>query len=337
MKNDTTKPNNERCTDAEIAVEILRRTGIDIVEAALIARAALKAGHGRIKRTYECIEAGERELRRREKTVSFARAADAALDDCVKRGRRKRTVSDLHYIAERLMRRCPGLARHRMRSISTADCAKWIERAFSTPVQRRKARTALSAIFSTAIRHGWCAENPARAVPVPVVKERHIRPLTQTEAERLISVAEEYRGGICLAAVAIMLYAGVRPKEITRLTWEHVHLREGVISILPEHSKTGGARQVTIQPILAAVLQRVHSVSDAVPHLNICPPNWERHWSNLHRAAGWSDEHGTPWQPDVLRHTFATNHLRKYHDYRALQYEMGHRNAELLRTRYVSM
>lgn len=336
---DTTNRESEykRCTDAEIAVEILRRTGVDVVEAALIARAALKAGRGRTKRAYECIAVGERELQRREKTVTFARAVEVALSDCEKRGRRRRTLSDLHYMAVRLMRRCPDLARHRVRSICAADCAKWIEQAFSTPVQCRKARTSLSAIFAAAIRHGWCAENPARAVPVPVVKEHTIRPLSQAETERLIAAAEEYRGGICLAAVAIMLYAGVRPKEVARMTWEQVHLREGVITILPEHSKTGGARQVTIQPALTAVLRRVRSNLGAAPLLKLCPPNWERHWTELHRAAGWTKERGTPWQPDVLRHTFATNHLRTHHDYRALQYEMGHRNSDLLRTRYVAL
>ncbi len=337
MNTNSKTTGNNKCTDDEIAIEILRRTGVDVVEAALVARAALKAGRGRIKRAYECLAAGEQELRRREKTVSFARAVESALDDCEKRGRRKRTLNDLRYMAARLMRKCPGLARCRVRSIRATDCAKWIEQACSTPVQCRKARTTLSAIFAAVIRRGWCSENPARAVPVPVVKEHPIRPLTQEETERLITAAEEYRGGICLPAVAVMLYAGVRPKEVARLTWEQVHLREGVITILPEHSKTGGARQVTIQPVLADVLQRAQCIPDATQPFKLCPPNWERHWAELHRAAGWTSEQGSPWQPDVLRHTFATNHLRTHHDYRALQYEMGHRNADLLRTRYVAM
>ena len=63
----------------------------------------------------------------------------------------------------------------------------------------------------------------------------------------------------------------------------------------------------------------------------MCPPCWAQHWSRLHRAAGFSR-----WQPDVLRHTFASHHLAHFRSYAALQLEMGHRSAELLRTRYVS-
>ena len=43
------------------------------------------------------------------------------------------------------------------------------------------------------------------------------------------------------------------------------------------------------------------------------------------------------WQPDVLRHTFATHHLATFRNYAELQLEMGHRSAELLRTRYIAM
>ena len=59
---------------------------------------------------------------------------------------------------------------------------------------------------------------------------------------------------------------------------------------------------------------------------------WRHQWAGLYRATG-----GTPWQPDVLRHTFATHHLATFRNYAELQLEMGHRSAELLRTRYVAM
>ena len=67
-------------------------------------------------------------------------------------------------------------------------------------------------------------------------------------------------------------------------------------------------------------------------HERIYPPNWRRHWAALHRETGFVN-----WQPDVLRHTFATHHLATFRSYAELQLEMGHRSAELLRTRYVAM
>ena len=308
------------------ALEILHSTGVDILEAALVAKSALEAGRGRVKRAMACIAAGVETLRGREKTVSFERAVAVALEE--RCGRRKRTLTDFRYISNRLMKKCKGLAKRRVRSITPAECAEYLRQAFDTPRQRNKARLILSGVFSTAMLHGWCAENPVRKVKPERIEEKRIEILSNEEIERLMTTAAAYAGGACLAAVAIMLLAGVRPHECERLRWSDVRLEDGVIVISPQHSKTGGARCVTIHPPLARILRHIQKAD----HERICPPNWRRHWAALHREAGF-----TPWQPDVLRHTFATHHLSTFRSYAELQLEMGHRSADLLRTRYVAM
>ena len=312
--------------DVLAAIEVLRRTGVNVLEAALVAKEALVAGRGRVTRARECISAGAETLREREKTVTFATAVETALEE--RHDRRKRTLTDFRYITDRLMKRCKGLAKRRVRSITSQECAEYLREAFDTPRQRNKARLILSGVFSTAMQHGWCGENPIRKVKPERIEEKRIEILSHEEIERLVHTASEYAQGACLAAVAIMLLAGVRPHECERLRWRDVRLVEGVIIISPQHSKTGGARCVTIHPPLAKILRRVQKAQDE----RICPPNWRRHWAALHREAGFS-----PWQPDVLRHTFATHHLATFRSYAELQLEMGHRSADLLRTRYVAM
>ena len=307
------------------ALTVLRQTGVDVLEAALVAREALVAGRGRVKRARACIAAGAESLRGREKTVSFERAVEEAF--VVRVGRRKRTLKDYRYVIRRLMKRCKGLAKRRVRSISPAECAGYIRQAFGTPRQRNKARLILSGVFSTAVKRGWCAENPVRRVEPERIEEKRIRILSREEIARLLAAAESYEGGACLAAVGMMLYAGIRPHEVERLRWADV--RAGAICISPRHSKTGGARCVTIHPPLGRLLRRVRKGEQE----RICPPNWRRLWAGLHRAAGFAPH----WQPDVLRHTFATHHLATFRSYAELQLEMGHRSAELLRTRYVAM
>ncbi|MCH5284892.1 MAG: tyrosine-type recombinase/integrase, partial [Akkermansiaceae bacterium] len=323
------------------AIEVLRQTGVAILDAALVAKSAIEAGRGRVRRAIKCISAGVEELQRRERTVTFERAVEEAL--AARRDRRRRTVYDFRYICKRFMKRCKGLAKRRLRSITPQECTAYLHEAFNTPSQRNKARLILSGIFSTAVKRGWCAENPVRKVEPEKVVEKRIEPLTKKEIERVVSAAESYDDGSCLAATAIMLYAGVRPNETARLRWKDVHLddacqagdlsegkerRMGVIYISPQHSKTGGARCVTIHPPLAKILREIQKAPDAP----ICPPNWPKHWAALHRKAGF-----TTWQPDVLRHTFATHHLAIFRNYTELQLEMGHRSADLLRTRYVAM
>jgi integrase len=57
------------------------------------------------------------------------------------------------------------------------------------------------------------------------------------------------------------------------------------------------------------------------------------HWRELRRAAGWDGD--KRWPQDALRHTFASYHLCYFRSYAELQVEIGHRDATLLRTRYV--
>lgn len=313
------------------ALEALRGMQADVMELVVLIKELVgKIGRGSVRRARKCILLGEAELRNSEKTVSFAQAVEASLKE--REGRRQRTVSDFRYITRRFIKRCPGLGQRRVRSIKPQECAQWIEAAFDTPAQRKKARSILSGVFGSAMRRGWCSENPVSKVRTPQVTEQRIEILKESEIQQLIRAASEYESGSCLPAVGMMLYAGIRPHEIERLTWDAVDLESMRISISPRHSKTGGARCVTILPPLANILLAERSSTAHANTAKICPPNWRTHWRRLHQAAGFSR-----WQPDVLRHTYASHHLSHFRSYTDLQLEMGHRSIDLLRTRYINM
>ena len=321
----------------QAAIGVLLSTGIDILEAALVAKAALEAGgtlaseataRRALKRSKRIITLGAEALKQRERTVTFEKAVEAALE--VRKERRTRTVYDFRYFTRRFMKRCKGLAKRRVRSISPQECAGYIEQAFETPRQRQKARLILSGVFGTAVKRGWCDANPVARVEAPRVVEQQVPILTPQEIEQITTTAETYRGGSCAAAVGMMLYAGIRPHEVARLSWAQVDLRERAVYILPRHSKTGGARRVTIHKPLLRIL-RAHQRGGGEM---ICPANWLHHWRELRRAAGW-DSPAHRWPQDALRHTFASYHLSHFRSYAELQLEIGHRDATLLRTRYV--
>ena len=312
---------------SKAALEVLASTGIDVLEAAILAKEVLSAGQGRVKRARRCLAAGAEALRQQEKTVSFERAVAAALE--ARKDRRTRTVYDFRYFTRRFMKRCAGLARRRVRSITPQECAEYIETAFDTPRQRQKARLILSGVFSTAMKRGWCDVNPVSKVEAPRVVEQPVPVLTPQEIAQLTTTAEAYQGGSCAAAVGMMLYAGIRPHEVARLTWAQVDLQAQAIYILPQHSKTGGARRVTVHKPLHRILRRHKRAENEM----ICPRNWLHHWRELRRAAGWRA--GKKWHQDALRHTFASYHLSHFRSYAELQVEIGHRDATLLRTRYV--
>lgn len=162
------------------------------------------------------------------------------------------------------------------------------------------------------------------------MQEGKVPILQPEEIAAIMKTSREYCGGICRAAVGMMLYAGIRPHEVERLTWDQVDLKNRCIYILPRHSKTGGARRVTIhKPLFRILRQQIKDDTE-----NICPRRWSHHWRELRKQAGWnSPEH--PWPQDALRHTFASYHLSHFRSYEELQCEIGHRDANLLRTRYL--
>lgn len=312
------------------ALALLRSTGVDVLEAALVAKEALEAARGQLGRAKQCIRLGAEELAKRERTVSFAKAAEAAL--AARKGRRARTQTDFRYVCKRLMERNPELKNRRVRSMTARECERYLVTAFETPQQFRKGRAVMSGVFSTAIRNEWCDVNPVANVAVPQVQEHEVGILKPAEIETLLETAKTYEGGACLPAVGLMLYAGIRPHEVARLTYNEVDWEDGSITVRARHSKTGGARRVDMPPPLRRLLSEFRSKA---PHERVCPKKWPQHWAKLHARAGWSAE--KPWQPDILRHTFASYHLRYHRDYSALQWAMGHRDSSLLRTRYVDL
>ncbi len=313
------------------ALALLKSTKLPLLEAAQVACAAVRAGRGRVKRALRCIAAGEEELKRQERTVTFDKAVVAALE--ARKDRRARTLCDFRYVTRRFMKRCPGLAQRRVRSITAAECATYIESAFETPRQRQKARLTLSGVFSTAMKRGWCSENPVTRVEAPRVVEKTVPILTPEEAEQLVQAAREYKGGICLPAVGLMLYAGIRPHEVARLTWADVDLAGKRVNIAPQHSKTGGARPVTL---LRPALQLLRAGGHRPAPQRICPPQWLRHWRAVRQQAGWN-RLTRPWPQDICRHSYASYHAARFRNLHELQLQMGHRSTELLRTRYLNL
>ena len=101
--------------EEQAALTILREVGGSLIEAAMAGRAAIQAGRGQFKRAMRCIMAGAEALKQEEKTVSFAKAVEAARE--ARKMRRARTQSDFKYITSRFLKRCAGLSKRKIRSI----------------------------------------------------------------------------------------------------------------------------------------------------------------------------------------------------------------------------
>lgn len=180
---------------------------------------------------------------------------------------------------------------------------------FTASVASLIART-LSPAFSYAVRQGYISTSPfERMEPIRPPQKNAIDVYTPAEAAALL----QHAPADCIAPFAILLFAGVRPTELTRLTWGDI--RDGFIHITPDNAKTAQVRNIEIEPTLAAWLATTGTHSPTAP---IIPRNWRNKSQDTRRAAG------LPGRPDAPRHSYATYYLAKYRDRAALEANLGH-------------
>ncbi len=324
-----TPPSATDLSDEQLARALLKRAGVGLLDAARLVlefqqccgspRAALD-----VEDCLSIIRRGSSEYRQRAQAPDFGQAIGQFLEN--KRHRRPHTRLELQHYTRSFLRQNPSWRERPLHGISTEECRQMLTRSFPNIHSRLKARTILHGLFSFCRKHGWVESNPAAFPDEEVPSERRIEPLSLRDVTQLLRCCGQQAFRDCAAAVGIMLWAGVRPAEVQRLRWDDIKLAEGAIILHPQHTKTGGARCVSIQPVLTHWLKR-----DARQTGALCPLNWKRKWRDLHQAAGL-----TPWVPDVLRHSFASYHAAHYRNFEQLQYEMGHRSLQLLRFRYLA-
>ena len=312
------------------AQEVLGKAKVSVLDSARFVRNILDAKPSDSKLTdaqfiLKVIEVGLRNIRTKEMSLSDG----CALYLKIKQHLRPDSIRDIRCIGNRLIRTSPELARRNFSELSVSECEEWLNAAFHTDSQFNKARAMLHGLFEFAIRREWCDKNPIKLIEKQKVIEKEIIPLSNAQTESLLKSAENAKKRDCLPAVGLLLFAGIRPREVRRLKWKDIDLEEGFITVRSQCSKTGGVRHVEIMPALKRILTKYKREDKSA----ICPPDWNRKWKNIREESGFK---GT-WVQDVLRHTYASYFAKRYRDLPRLQLNMGHRDLSLLRSRYVNM
>lgn len=281
------------------------------------------------------IETGKRHILTSEMSIEggFALYLDT------KRNLRPESFSDIRYLGNRLLNAKPDFAARNFSELTLAECEEWLSSEFNTPSQFNKARTMLHGLFEFALRREWCDKNIVKLIEKRKVIEKEIKPLTLTDAKKLLKTSQLPQYEDCSASVGLLLFAGIRPREVRRLEWRDIDFAENSITIRSQCSKTGGVRQVEICPALKNWL--IHSRNQKPQYLGeipqaeqkICPENFNRKWKTIRDTSGFKGI----WVQDVLRHTYASHHAKRFRDLPRLQLNMGHRDQSLLRARYVNM
>ena len=312
------------------AKKVLGKAKVSVLDSARFVRNILDAKPSDSKLTdaqfiLKVIEVGLRNVRAKEMSLTDG----FALYLKSKQHLRPDSIRDIRCIGNRLLRMKPELGKRNFSELSASECEEWLNAAFHTNPQFNKARTMLHGLFEFALRREWCDKNPIKRIERKKVVEKEIQPLKLAETKRLIKTAQR-ESPVYAVVAALLVYTGIRPREVRRLTWRDIDTEEKTITVRSQCSKTGGVRQVEIPPVLNRVLI---AHSRELKEEKICPTDWQRRWRKIRDNSGFRGR----WVQDVLRHTYASFHAKNYADLPRLQLNMGHRDLSLLRSRYVNM
>jgi integrase len=273
-------------------------------------------------------------IRRRGSPKTTVReVADIYLKSRIQHGRSKKHLDSLRRLFERF---CVSHGTDRINDMTGNQVEEWLHDLGVGPVTINTYRALLHSLFEFGVRKKLCPENPVKAVERMTVKAEEVGILTPDQLAKLLKVAQ----GDVRATVALGAFAGIRPEEIVRLTWEEVSLEKGHITITAAKSKTAQHRYVKILPCLEAWLRPLIGTG------SIQGGNFRRRYDEARRLAGFAlrgnkrrrrhdeDKGLVPWPHDALRHSFASYHLAKYQNAPALALELGHQSNALIFSNY---
>lgn len=244
--------------------------------------------------------------------------------------RRGENVSSKHLadLRSKLARFEKSFGARALHSIERQEIRGWLDTLQTDegvpldPLTRNHYRAALSNIFGYAAAEGYLATNTIVTIrPVKVVKTP-VSILSPSEVGRLLRSARSHcydakgrptEKSYILPAVAIGLFAGIRPEEIYELDWSAIHLDEGQIEVAAAIAKTRKHRLVPIQPVLAEWLEPYREFSGRVTPYSY----WRTLRKIRHKAKLLT------WDDDIIRHCFGSYRLVIRDDAAALALEMG--------------
>lgn len=205
--------------------------------------------------------------------------------------------------------------------ITSSEVEQWLDERHICQCSKESDLRLIRSAFNYAVRQDIIPSSQLDKVELPRRPKRNgVDIFTPEEAARLLSCATEE----CKVPFALLLFAGIRPKELTRITWANI--RDGFIHLTPKETKTQQVRNIEIEHNLAAWLEAYPPKTEDAP---ICPRNWVRKAPATRKLAGLAR------RTDAARHSYATYHLTRYRDKGLLDANMGHvKGSDMLMRHY---
>jgi integrase len=218
---------------------------------------------------------------------------------------RKRTIGELRrYLTGPHFKPLHGMPVDTVKRADVAACLVVIQRRHGNTSAIR-ARTALSSMFSWAMRNGLADANPTIAAGDIKANEPRERVLTDEELVKIWDATDRPFGHDRI--IRLLILTGCRRQEIGSMTWDEVDRDRGTWTIPAERTKNGRAHTL---PLPAIALDIIKSTPKMVTRKQLFGTRgtgfggWSRCREDLDRRLAGKIK--TPWRLHDIRRTVAT-------------------------------
>ncbi|MEN8726052.1 MAG: phage integrase N-terminal SAM-like domain-containing protein [Lentimonas sp.] len=262
----------------------------------------------------------------------MSQVLDDFYDDKLAVGVRERSITQLKSTLTRVATHVEGKKLH---EITLEHLQAFIRKHKWSRKTQNNVRADIHSFFEWAKSRprNWVSVNPAHDLPKFKLERGVPEILDAKTAARIMKVLARYKGGDFVPYFALALFAGIRPQfpsgelgklaKLDKKIWKLVDLKNKVIRIPPEFSKTSEYRTVDIQPNLKAWLQPY-----AKRKAPIRCPNFERGYKLIRKHFGIGH--------DVLRHSFISYHCAQFQSVGGSALQAGNSEA-IVRRHYLKM
>lgn len=225
--------------------------------------------------------------------------------------------------------------------ITREDCEEALRAATPGAATFRTYHANLRLVINDAIKDEFASRNPADKVRLPATAAKEVKILTSGQINDVFNACVDYRvdGSYdrineldcrnAESAFAFLAFSGIRPAELTRLTWDDVSVELRNIRIPAAKAKTRTLRNVHIEDNLAAWIE---AVPPALRFGKITPPDWNHRRALVMRHAGLKQSDNK--DQDLFRHSYGSHHIAAFGDMEALNSNMGHSHVKTFFNHY---
>lgn len=228
----------------------------------------------------------------------------------------------------------------RIAEVTKKDIEDYLQSLERDNQTKRNKWSLIRQFFNYCIKNGYFSSNPAKGIVITIPsKDIQILPLEKVQQIfDALQTTDKHKD--LMPYFAVSIFAGLRPTEAQLLTWERINLDTREIHVLASTSKVGESRIVKIEDTLLHWLKEYKGEKKG---LIVPAKNFTRRFRRFRADIGYkmtnSDKKvvlnpdSVKWTQDVMRHTFGSYHLGKYHDRAHLAELMGN-SIEVIKKHY---